>query len=192
MATKRVLEKYIVTRKMKNTTYWIILLLCLFIFPFSAKSNTDSLTFEAQRTTVNNLLDARANKFGEYVTSLDQKTGIFGLFKTSRDMQKSIDILQSIVLTDNKIFIETRKLLSIKDNQAEKYQHLALKYDNQVTAYMKTISKLQATNDKLRLQLKDLENGGNSYRNISFLLTIVIIALLVAIFMLYRHKSAKN
>src|SRR5690606_18171017 len=96
----------------------------------------DSSLFENQRQRVNMLLEERSRKFGEYDQSLQQRTGIFGLFKSKSDMQKSIDILQAIVINDNNIFIETRKLLDLKDTERDRFQLLATEFDNQVTAYM--------------------------------------------------------
>lgn len=177
---------------MQRIKYYIIATLFILKTPSYAQTNIDSLTFEQQRSTVNNLLDDRANRFGQYVSSLEEKTGFFGLIKSKNDMQKSIDILQDIVQNDNKIFIETRKLLSIKDNEAEKYHRLASEYDNQVTAYMKTISKLQATNEKLRIEIDGLEDGGNDYKNISLVLGFIILVLLIMLFRLYKPKKQKK
>lgn len=157
-----------------------------------ASENLDSISFEQQRKHVNSLLDQRSQKFGEYDLSLEQKTGIFGLFKTKDDMQKSIDILKSIVINDNDIFIETRKLLDIKDNEREKFQKLANEYDAQVTAYMKTISKLQLENENLRNKIADLEDLDHSNNGIVYILILVIAALSFAIYRLFSKLNAKN
>ncbi|MCI0920828.1 hypothetical protein [Sphingobacterium rhinopitheci] len=177
---------------MQNIKYYLIATLFILITANHTKANIDSLTFEQQRATVNSLLDDRANRFGQYISSLEERTGFFGLIKSKNDMQKSINILQDIVQTDNKIFIETRKLLQIKDNEAEKYQRLASKYDEQVTAYMKTISKLQATNEKLRLEIEVLEDGDNNNKNISFVLGFLLLVLGIILFRLYRRKNPKK
>jgi hypothetical protein len=123
---------------------------------------------------------------------LEKKTGVFGLFKTKKDMQKSIDILRQVVLNDNNIFIETRKLLDLKDAQSERYQRLAAEYDNQVSAYMKTITKLQNENDKLREQLKSMENTDRGSGIMLYISIIVIIGLIIALIYQYnRHKPKK-
>lgn len=144
-------------------------------------SNTDSTTYETQRAKVNDLLDERIQKFGEYDLSLEQKTGFFGLLKSKQDLQNSNNILQEIVKMDNKIFLETRTLLRIKDYQAERYQHLANKYDNQVTAYMHTISKLQATNEKLNKEIKDLKNEDSKSSIFMTLFSFIVIGLLIVL-----------
>lgn len=174
---------------MKNILF---VLFFLFISFAQAKVTVDSTTFEEQRAKVNSLLDERTQKFGEFDISLTKKTGIFGLFKTNGDMQKSMDILHAIIKHDNKIFIETRKLLAIKDAHAEKYEQLADEYDNQVTAYMKTISKLQAENEKLRLQFQNFEEDDRSDNGIIFFLVLLVLTLLFFIFKLKKQLNSKK
>lgn len=176
---------------MKHTLRICLILYGLISINSFAQQALDSISFESQRKRVNDLLDQRSKRFGDYTNSLEEKTGIFGLFKTKNDMQKSIDILKSVIINDNAIFIETRKLLTLKDNEATRFQTLAKEYDQQVTAYMKTISKLQAENERLRENIKMLEEEDqqdNKYRYISF------IALLLAgiIYLLYRRRKPKN
>ncbi|MDR2284647.1 MAG: hypothetical protein LBE37_15640 [Sphingobacterium sp.] len=154
-------------------------------------SPTDSISFEAQRKRVNELLDQRSKRFGDYTQSLEQKTGVFGLFKTKNDMQKSIDILKSVVINDNAIFLETRKLLNLKDSEAVHFQTLAKEYDQQITAFMKTISKLQAENELLRENIKTLEeedHQDNKYRYIIF----VILLLAGVLFFVYKRRKTQN
>src|SRR5690606_3353162 len=95
------------------------------------KPLNDSLSYESQRTHVNELLEDRSTRVGEFETSLQKKTGVFGIFKTKGDMQKSIDILKQVIITDNRIFIETKKLLDMKNYQSERYAALATEYDSQ-------------------------------------------------------------
>ncbi|WP_140937775.1 hypothetical protein [Sphingobacterium lumbrici] len=171
---------------MKKVLY-VIILICLGHPLFSQNLAVDSALFEQQRRRVNTLLDERSRKFEEYNISLDQKTGVFGIFKTKGDMQKSIDILKTIVINDNKIFIEARKLLDLKDVEREKFQTLATEFDTQVTAYMKTISKLQQENDKFRAKIKKLKNEGQSGNNM-FYISCFIIATLG--FIIFRQRKA--
>ncbi|GEM69464.1 hypothetical protein SMI01S_30700 [Sphingobacterium mizutaii NBRC 14946 = DSM 11724] len=180
---------------MKKHSLFIIIAL-FFVQLLHAQDSTavkaDSLTFEAQRERVNHLLNERSRRFGEYDQSLEKKTGVFGLFKTKKDMQKSIDILRQVVLNDNNIFLETRKLLDLKDAQSERYQRLANEYDMQVSAYMKTITKLQNENDKLREELKSMESTDTGNGVLIYLAVIVIIALIILLIYQYnRHKPKK-
>lgn len=158
-----------------------------FLISFSANAqNTDSTSFEAQRIRVNKLIEDRKVKFGEYDLSLEKKTAIFGLFKSKDDMQKTIDILKDIVITDNNIFLETRRLISIKDDEKQKFQNLATEYDHQVSAYMKTISKLQKENEKLK---KSIENLEGSDHNSNIFLYIALFIIVVLGYLLFRNQN---
>lgn len=154
-----------------------------------AGSQVDTTTYEEQRTHVNNLLNKRAKRFGDLNQSLVQKTGIFGFVKSKKDMQNSINILQEIVRDDNLILVETRKLLTIKDNHASAYQQLASEYDEQVTAYMRTVSKLQAENEKLRLQINSMEEKESDNKGVFIIITLLL--LLLSIF-IYKGIIAKK
>lgn len=178
---------------MKNKVFYLLTFFTLYIpFLSFAQTDLDSISFEDQRAKVNNLLDERSRKFGEYDSSLEQKTGIFGLFKTKNDMQKSNDILKAIVINDNKIFIETRRLLALKDGEKERFQRLAKEYDSQVEAYMRTISKLQNENEKLRETLQTKEHEGQSNTNLIFIFSLIFIALIFIIYRLYTKLKLKN
>lgn len=158
----------------------------------STAKAADSLTFEAQRARVNQLLDSRSKRFGEYATSLEKKTGVFGLFKTKKDMQKSNDILRELVINDNNIFLETRKLLDLKDAQSERYQKLATEYDQQVSAYIKTINKLQNENDKLRGEISQLQDVDQGTDNKLFFAIVLILILVGVIVYLYLKNKPKK
>ncbi|MCA5003938.1 hypothetical protein [Sphingobacterium bovistauri] len=175
---------------MKNYLFAFFFLLQSSQLLYAQSPLDTTTTFEDQRQRVNNLLDARSKKFGDYDNSLTQKTGIFGLFKSKNDMQKSIDILKQIVITDNNIFLETRKLLELKDSETQRFEKLATEYDQQVTAYMKSISKLQAENEKLRKDIEKFENEDHDSSNQLYISTFVIIGLLIA--NLYQFKLSKS
>ncbi|MDM1295061.1 hypothetical protein HX021_12285 [Sphingobacterium sp. N143] len=161
-------------------------LLCCTLGHVNAQDNADSTSFEVQRKLVNDLLNARQQKFGAFDTSLTQKSGLFGLFKSKGDMQKSMDILKDIVITDNNIFLETQKLLKIKDFEKDKFQQLATEYDKQVSAYIGTISKLQKENEKLRTET-DKTGGSAVFSSIWFYLALLVIIILSVL--LYRSKK---
>ena len=172
---------------MKSLKYALLSFLLLFNLGYlAAQDNADSSAFEVQRKRVNSLLEARQQKFGAYDTSLTQKTGLFGLFKSKGDMQKSIDILKDVVITDNNIFLETQQLLKIKDFEKDKFRQMATEYDRQITAYMGTINKLQTENERLRAQLdKTAGNGlsGNLWFYLALLVSIILGVLL------YRSRT---
>ena len=147
-------------------TYYIGVLLLLSL-PIATQAQSqerlDSISFEEQRQRVNKLIELRKEKFGRYDSSLTQKTGIFGIYKTKNDMQRSMDILKNIVVNDNEILLETKKLLQLKDYEKERYQRLAKEYDAQISADMKAITKLQLQNDELRSEIERLE--GEDHNN---------------------------
>lgn len=153
-------------------------LLILFLTSLSAfGQNADSTSYEAQRLRVNKLIEDRKVKFSEYDLSLEKKTAIFGLFKSKDDMQKTVDILKNIVITDNNIFLETRRLINIKDDEKQKFQNLAVEYDKQVSAYIGTINKLQKENEKLKKELEKIE-GSDHNTNIFLYIALAVIAVL--------------
>lgn len=164
----------------------------LFILQAKASIQTDSINFEDQRLRINKLLQERSQRFGEFDVSLEQKTGIFGMFKTKTDMQRSIDILRQVVLTDNTIFLETKKLLDIKDFERNKYEALAETYDAQVTAHMKTVSKLQQENDKLRAAIQDMDSNETQNNTALYIAILIIVILLFTIYQDYKRRKKKN
>lgn len=156
------------------------------------KVDIDSLNYEQQRKRVNNLLEERSRRFGEFDNSLQQKTGVFGLFKRKADMQKSIDILRAIVLADNNIFLETKKLLEIQGNESSRNENLAIQYDREISGYMQTITKLQTENEKLRQQISILKNKQRSQRTIIFLSVLLLLGLGFIAFRYFKERKHQN
>ena len=107
-------------------------------------------------------------------------------------MQKSIDILRALVLNDNNIFIETRKLLDLKDAQTERYQQLASQYDNQVSAYMKTITKLQDENEKLREELNSEQKDDTSNTTLLYFAILAVVVLSILLFSQYKKRKGEK
>lgn len=141
----------------------------------------DDTAYEAQRLKVNELLTQRSARFGQFEQSLRQRTGIFGL-KTKKDMQSSIDILKQIVLTDNDIFRETKELIDFKDFEKTQIAEKASEFDSRINGYIKTISKLQREQDRLRQQVESLQNSNQLFTGILFLaLTLLIIGVIYII-----------
>ncbi len=153
--------------------------------------SSDSVNYEQQRQRVNKMLDERSRRFGEFDLSIKKKTGIFGIFKTKGDMQKSIDILKQVVITDNNIFIETKRLLDLKDYESDRHAALATEYDKQVSAYMKTITKLQDENDKLRVQLESLDQNDQQSNFLVYLLGAVVVILSALVVQLFQRQKSK-
>jgi len=157
--------------------------------PTPPDSIVGSDAYESQRLKVNELLAQRSARFGQFEQSLRQRTGIFGL-KTKKDMQSSIDILKQIVLTDNEIFKETKELIDFKDFEKTQVAVKAAEFDNRINGYIKTISKLQQEQERLRQEIESLQSSNQLFKGIlSLALTALIIGGLY--FILLRNKLTK-
>src|SRR6476646_9983845 len=163
---------------MKYLLSLVLVLSSAFVFAFQ---NVDSLTYNLQKSKINNMLDARFQKFGEFDQSLRSKTGIFGL-KTKRDMQKSIDILTEIIKTDNEILKETKTLLDFKTYQQEQITNKSKESEDRSLAYMRTINKLQTETESLNSQLADVKKSQKFFQLVAFALGLAIAAILLFVF----------
>jgi hypothetical protein len=173
----------------------LLMIVCLWHTPIFAQTkaiNKDSLVYEMQRQKINAMLDARHRKFGQYDQSLKKHTGIFGL-QTKKDIRRSNDILMDIARTDDSIFIQTKVLLDLRNNQltARAFQQQQAEQKSTVNedhslAYMNTINRLREQTDKMRLEQFAAESH---YRNTIRVLYFVIVLMLGSIlFLLFRRK----
>lgn len=176
----------------KNIFYPIFLGAWVIGFSFAQAQTTDSGRFEIQREKVNSLIDERQKRFGDFDKSLEQKTGIFGVFKTKKDMQKSMNILQSIISADNTILQETKKLIELKENEQQKSSRLAQEYETQLSAYISTLKKLQDENEKLRKQIKNQKyNGEKVYFFIFTSIILLLILLYPKLYQLLKNRKIR-
>ncbi|GAA4808480.1 hypothetical protein GCM10023231_42200 [Olivibacter ginsenosidimutans] len=148
-----------------------------------AATKADSTAYEKQRERVNQLLDQRHQRFGEFDASLKARTGIFGL-KRKKDMQASIDILKEIVLTDNNIFKETKALLDFKDLEKQAIAGQASESGERITGYINTISKLQRNQDKMEQEISVLQKRNIVYLN---LLLFAFLGIVILTFILVKR-----
>lgn len=163
---------------------WIItIILTTGITQVSAQN--DSSAYEIQRKKINQLLDQRSSRFGQYESSLGKRSGIFGL-KTKKDMQFSNDILRQIVLTDNDIFEELKILLDYKDFEKQQVETRAETVEGRIDRYQTTITGLQQENEKLRAEA---EKSIASYDKQTIYLFALIISLLATIWYIFKLKK---
>jgi len=163
---------------------WIItIILTAAITQVSAQN--DSSAYETQRKKINQLLDERSSRFGQYESSLGKRSGIFGL-KTKKDMQFSNDILRQIVLTDNDIFTELKILLDYKDFEKQQVETRAETVEGRIDRYQTTITGLQQENEKLRAEK---EKSISNYDKQTIYLFILIISLLASIWYIFKLKK---
>ncbi|MBV8390974.1 MAG: hypothetical protein JO080_14310 [Mucilaginibacter sp.] len=119
------------------------------VLVFAQKSNPDSLAYQLQRAKINQMLDQRRQKFGQYDQSLKMHTGIFGL-QTKKDIRRSNDILMDIAKTDDDIFREIKILMDYRVFQQQQAQTHSTQSENVTLAYMNTINRLRGQIDQLK------------------------------------------
>ncbi|HTD97980.1 MAG TPA: hypothetical protein VK668_01785 [Mucilaginibacter sp.] len=130
--------------------FTLCILMCLFCaYSFAQKTNTDSLAYQLQRKKINDMLDVRKQKFGQYDESLSKHTGIFG-FQTKKDIRRSNDILMDIVNTDNDIYRELKILLDYRAYQQQEVQTKSVQAENNNLGFMNTINRLRQQVDQLK------------------------------------------
>lgn len=166
--------------------------ICLACGMVYAQPNADSLAYQNQRKKINDMLAARAAKFGQYDASLSHHSGIFGM-QTKKDIRRSNDILMDIVHTDNDILQQTKVLLTLKNNQLDyrnfQQQTIQTKVketeDNSL-AYMSTINKLRDQNQKMKMAV---QNADKTEAKLKFWLIISLILFIVTSILWIKAKK---
>lgn|SRR5690606_20428170 len=169
--------------------YKFILVLTLLLASFLGVKAQDTLAYEVQRQRVNNLLEQRTARFGQFNQSLEARTGIFG-FKTKKDMQASIDILKEIIATDNHIFKETKVLLDYKDMEKTFISYKAEESIARINGYVNTISKQQKLQEQQSLEIRELQTKANRLLVYSLVSSLLLILLMILLLKQIRTKKA--
>jgi len=150
-----------------------------------AKSNTDSIAYQAQRKKINGMLAERARKFGRYDQSLSMHTGIFGL-QTKKDIRRSNQILMDIVKTDNAIYRELKILLDYRTFQQTQVQSHSKEAEKSNMGFMYTITRLQQQTDRLKADAEKqqitLERTRRSY------IAVIVFLLAVILYLIIRNR----
>ena len=170
---------------------FLLYLICFWHTPIfaQAKQNPDSLAYQLQRTKINNMLDARRKKFGQYDESLAKHTGIFGL-QTKKDIRRSNDILMDINKTDDSIFMQIKILLSYRTFQQQQAQTKSAEVENYSLGYMNTINRLREQIDKMKLDaLADKQANESRQRIYVILLVLMVASILILLFTKRRAKA---
>jgi len=163
----------------------LLLLLCLCAgSDFAQQRNADSVAYEAQRKKINDMLDARRAKFGQYSESLSMHTGIFG-FQTKKDIRHSADILMDIAQTDEEIFRQTKILLDYRAFQQTQAQTQSTQTQTTNLAYMNTINKLRNELEHVKIEAENNRKVQNKHMNVLY---IIIALMLVSILVVARKK----
>ncbi|HWD88181.1 MAG TPA: hypothetical protein VG367_08645 [Mucilaginibacter sp.] len=166
-----------------------IALTCLacFCFAFSfaqPRSNPDSLAYELQRKKINQMLDQRHIKFGQYDESLKKHTGIFGL-QTKKDLRRSDAILMDIARTDDSIFIQTKILLGYRTFQQQQAQAKSSQVEDYSLGYMNTINRLRAQIDRMKA---DQQAAQRAHEHSQRIYIIALVLMLGSILILLFRK----
>ena len=164
-------------------------ILCLFpVFAFAQKSNSDSLAYQLQRTKINQMLESRRQKFGQYDESLKKHTGIFGL-QTKKDIRRSNDILMDIVKTDDEIFRELKILMDYRVFQQQQAQTHSSQSENVTLAYMNTINRLRSQIDLLKQEAQ--QEKAHQQSQLRLLIGIIVLLFVSILYLLNRKRAAK-
>jgi hypothetical protein len=168
------------------------ILSCLMCFlcasSFAQKTNPDSLAYQLQRKKINDMLDVRKQKFGQYDESLSKHTGIFGM-QTKKDIRRSNDILTDIVHSDEDIFREIKILLDYRTSQQQTVQSHSVESEKINLAFMNTINRLRQQADQLKQDaLKDKQQQEKTQQ-----VHIIIFVLMLGsiLYLLMRKRAVK-
>lgn len=165
----------------KKTFFLFVLIACVGSSLFAQ----DSASYELQRDKINAMLKDRSTRFGQYDTSLNTKTGIFGM-QTKNDIRNSNEILRQIALNDNNIFTEIKVLLDYKDIQFQQVKS-NVDYDKmRIESYKKTIRDLQVKNEEL-LNFNQKISKTTNYYQLGIILMLIMVA--IGSIVIYRKTS---
>lgn len=148
--------------------------------------NSDSVAYQLQRQKINNMLNARKQKFGQYETSLGQHTGIFG-FQTKDDIRRSGAILMDIAKTDDAIFKELKILLEYRDFLQKQIQSHSHETESANSDYLKVITHLQQQNSKLKQQLTASEQRFSTRQTV-FVIVILFMGASILLLMFRKNR----
>jgi len=163
--------------------------ICVLIFILSnvgALSAQDSL---GNLTELQHLLQIRKDRFQEYATAADQRTGIFGT-KTKKDLEQSREILLQIVKTDNNILNALNQAIVRRGMAKADYSYDEIQNSQ-------TIERLTEAADTLNKQLitareinDSLEKKTGMQSGINYILIGIIVFLSIS-FLWRATKSSR-
>jgi hypothetical protein len=179
-------QKYI---NMKKSI--LLFVLCFgYLSSFSQRhSNPDSLAYELQRKKINQMLDERHKKFGQYDESLKKHTGIFGL-QTKKDIRRSNNILMEIARTDDSIFIQTKILLSYRTFQQQQAEVKSSQAQDYSLGYMNTINRLREQIDRLKQEAAEAQKHHEKAEHAYVLAFVLMLGSILLILFLKRFSTA--
>jgi len=163
-----------------------LLLSCVIAVASAQNFKSDSLAYQLQRQKINNMLDMRRQKFGEYDQSLTMHTGIFGL-QTKKDIRRSNDILMEIVRTDDEIFRQLKILLDYRTFEQKQVQSQSADIEKYSVAYMNTINRLRNQVDTLKKEAEK-QKQEQTVTTRTYIIVIILMALVLLI-LVFKKRS---
>jgi hypothetical protein len=164
-------------------------LLCLlYTTTFAQKNSVDSMAYQLQRAKINQMLDVRREKFGQYEESLSKHTGIFGL-QTKKDIRRSNDILMDIAKTDDSLFREIKILMDYRVFQQQQAQTHSTETENVNLGFMTTINKLRGQSDQLKQELQ-LERD-HRISQLRIFIIVFVLMLGSILYLIFKKRAVK-
>jgi len=173
---------------MKKFTF--LFMVCLWHAPVFAQTtqNSDSLAYQLQRKKINNMLDERHRKFGQYDESLKKHTGIFGL-QTKKDIRRSNDILMDIARTDDSIFIQTKILLSYRTFQQQQAEVKSSQVQDYSLGYMNTINRLRDQIERMKREAADAQKHHEKVERTYIIAFVLMLGSILFILFIKRFST---
>src|ERR1700761_5249464 len=164
-------------------------LLCLlYTYSFAQTVNTDSAAYQLQRAKINQMLDVRHQKFGQYDESLKKHTGIFGL-QTKKDIRRSNDILMDIAKTDDDLFREIKILMDYRVFQQQQAQTHSTETENVNLGFMTTINKLRSQADQLKQELQNEKD--HQVKQLRVFIIVFVLMLGSILYLIFKKRAIK-
>lgn len=163
-----------------------ILIFCLSINTFSFAQRT---TQEIEtRKRLSELVSERRERFEQFQTAIENKTGIFGN-QTKKDLREANDILMDVVKTDNRIILELQRLLDYKSYEKTSENYSSGANEAKLQQYLVAIDNLNNKNQSLQHEVLRLEK---KQQRTLILLWIVGIGSLLLLLFQYLKRSPKQ
>jgi hypothetical protein len=166
----------------------ICLLCLLYTHTFAQKNSVDSMAYQLQRAKINQMLDVRRQKFGQYEESLTKHTGIFGL-QTKKDIRRSNDILMDIAKTDDDIFREIKILMDYRVFQQQQAQTHSTETENVNLGFMTTINKLRQQSDQLKQEVQNEKD--HQVKQLRIFIIVFVLMLGSILYLIVKKRAVK-
>src|ERR1700761_6322177 len=165
-------------------------LLCLlYTYSFAQTVNTDSAAYQLQRAKINQMLDVRRQKFGQYDESLKKHSGIFGM-QTKKHMRRSNDILMDINRTDDSIFQQIKILLNYRTFEQQQVQTKSNQVENYSLGYMNTINQLRGQMEKMKKDELAAKAREESTTRLHFIIFVLMLGSILILLFRKRRVGA--